>query len=518
MGKNPISFLFKSNFNPKLTLKSLSVYNEIKESDLFDEEFYLKTYSNINGDPLTYYLFEGYKLGHFPSLKFNPDLYLERYGDVKESEINPLLHYFVNGKKENRVYDKVLVDSRKKEICRTNLALLNNFEFENEPLISIIILNRDGLHHLKRLFKDFDKKTNYSNYEIIVVDNASTDGSVEFLKSLDLPIAVIENKENVSFSKGNNDAAKIAKGKFLLLLNNDIEPTYGWLNELVGTIMQDENIAIVGAKLVFPYYFEGQRENSYKIQHCGVIFAERMKPCCAYAKNQSSDLEIFHPSLNKIKPVVAVTAAVALIRKDIYEEVGGLDEKYNYGLEDIDFSLKIHKYGYMTVYSGPTLLFHHESSTRIKTDDYIDNDRKNHNVFLGKWRNYLSKHLLIDKIHHNKFFSEKQLKICFIGQPNQFISNLAKQFNDLGYEVDLIADYNDTYLGNSSDILLSFTDEYDLSKIVSRRDLLKVYVENEKVEGYNLILNENNIDFNNFTTEFLEIIENLINQKDFEWD
>ena len=52
---------------------------------------------------------------------------------------------------------------------------------------------------------------------------------------------------------------------------------------------------------------EGQRENSYKIQHCGVIFAERMKPCCAYAKNQSSDLEIFHPSLNKIKPVVAAT-------------------------------------------------------------------------------------------------------------------------------------------------------------------------------------------------------------------
>ena len=237
MGKNPISFLFKSNFNPKLTLKSLSVYNEIKGSDLFDEEFYLKTYSNINGDPLTYYLFEGYKLGHFPSLKFNSDLYLERYGDVKESGINPLLHYFVNGKKENRVYDKVLVDSRKKEICRTNLALLNNFEFENEPLISIIILNRDGLHHLKRLFKDFDKKTNYSNYEIIVVDNASTDGSVEFLKSLDLPITVIENKENVSFSKGNNDAAKIAKGEYILLLNNDIEPTFGWLNEMVQTMV-----------------------------------------------------------------------------------------------------------------------------------------------------------------------------------------------------------------------------------------------------------------------------------------
>ena len=72
--------------------------------------------------------------------------------------------------------------------------------------------------------KDFDEKTNYSNYEIIVVDNASQDDSINYLNSLDLPITVIENTENVSFSKGNNDAAKIANGEYLLLLNNDIEP------------------------------------------------------------------------------------------------------------------------------------------------------------------------------------------------------------------------------------------------------------------------------------------------------
>ena len=83
--------------------------------------------------------------------------------------------------------------------CETNLAFLTNYEFDTEPLVSIIILTRNGLGHLKRLFKDFDKKTNYSNYEIIVVDNASTDESVSYLKSLDLPVRIIENDENVSF-------------------------------------------------------------------------------------------------------------------------------------------------------------------------------------------------------------------------------------------------------------------------------------------------------------------------------
>ena len=84
----------------------------------------------------------------------------------------------------------------------------------------------------------------------------SADESVSYLKNLDLPIRIIENEENVSFSKGNNDAAKIANGEYILLLNNDIEPTYGWLNEMVGAIVNDEDAASVGAKNWFFHFMK----------------------------------------------------------------------------------------------------------------------------------------------------------------------------------------------------------------------------------------------------------------------
>ena len=197
--------------NLKSSIKNRKYYNQIKSSGLFDYEFYENTYDDFNGDALTHYLTEGFKQGKLPSLDFDPDVYYRLYPDVEVAGINPLLHYVAHGKAEGKYIQQSYSIRRKEEICETNLAFLSNYEFDREPLVSIIILTRDGLNHLKRLFKDFDAKTNYSNYEIIVVDNASSDASVDYLKSLDLPIRIIENSENVSFSKGNNDAAKIAK-------------------------------------------------------------------------------------------------------------------------------------------------------------------------------------------------------------------------------------------------------------------------------------------------------------------
>jgi hypothetical protein len=219
---------------------------------------------------LEHYLLYGYKKGYIPSLDFDSNFYLTAYPDVKHSKINPLLHYVLYGISEGKIIQKSESLMRKEEILNTNINLLNNYTFDEEPLVSIIILNRNGLNHLKTLFKDFKKNTNYSNYEIIIVDNASTDASIKFIKELSnkLPIKIIENKENLSFSKANNNASKIAKGEYILLLNNDIEPTYGWLNEMMGTMQSKENVGAVGAKLIFPYYFDYKSSRkSFKIQH-----------------------------------------------------------------------------------------------------------------------------------------------------------------------------------------------------------------------------------------------------------
>ncbi len=242
-------FLIKSKFNPKKAKKYMESYDKIMESGLFDKNYYLKAYPHIaksGMDPLVHYLFYGYKEDKNPSAQFNLKRYLEEYPEIKRKGLNPLVHYIDNDHEGFTLEENPFI-ARRKKILDTNSLFLANYSFDSEPLVSIIILNRNGLGHLQRLFADFDKKTNYSNYEIIVVDNASCDESVEYLHSLDLPVTVIENSENVSFSKGNNDAAKIANGEYLLLLNNDIEPTYGWLNEMVGTALNNENDGSIGA-------------------------------------------------------------------------------------------------------------------------------------------------------------------------------------------------------------------------------------------------------------------------------
>lgn len=522
---NIFSMLSSTNFDVKSSLKNQKYYNKIKNSGLFDEEFYKKTYDDFSGDPLTHYLTKGYKEGKLPSLYFDPDFYLDAYPDVKQADLNPLFHYVAYGKSENKLIQESYYFRKKEEICETNLAFLSNYEFEKEPLVSIIVLNRNGLDHLKRLFNDFDAKTNYSNYEIIVVDNASSDESVSFLKSLDLPIRIIENDVNVSFSKGNNDAAKIANGEYLLLLNNDIEPTYGWLNELVGTIVYNDDVASVGAKLVFPFYFNANREFSYRIQHSGDIFSERMYPCCLYAVNKSdSKLDIFDSSLTRNNRCIAVTGAVNLIDKKIYDELLGLDEEYVYGLEDVDFCLKLHKNGYNTLFAGNALLFHHESSTRVKSDSYFDNDKHNYSVFWNKWGQYLSRCLLLDKINSKKFFTEKNLKITIINDNHtnyqELISEISQKFNDLEYTVELITDMENTYIGNSSDILISFTDNYNLNNMIARKDIVKVIVNDAglNTEGYDISVSFDDIKAdkyhikidNDFVSEFLEKLEILI--------
>lgn len=515
MGKNILDFS-----KSKTGLKYYKYYDQIKNSGLFDEDYYRRTYNiKENEDPLTHYLLKGYKLSYNPSLDFDTEFYLNTYDNVKAANINPLYHYMAYGKDEGKIIQKAHCVTRKEEILNTNKVLLNNFNFKEEPLVSIIILNKDGINHLKVLFEDFDKKTNYSNYEIIVVDNASSDDSVNYLKSLDLPIKIIENNVNESFSFANNQGAKIANGEYLLLLNNDIEPTYGWLSEMMAVMLNNENVGAVGSKLVFPFYPDNP-EKSFTLQHSGDIFSERMYPCCLYAINKShKDLDLFDTTLNQTTKSIAVTGAVILVKKDIYDKLGGLDEDYDYGLEDVDFCLKLHKNNYNTFYCGTSLLFHHESSTRVKSKDYVEKDKKNYKVFWNKWGEYLSKNLLLDKIYKNNFFSQKNLKIMIINNDlknNDSVNQLAKYYVQSGYEVNVIDDFDDLYIGNSTDILISFSNDYDFNNMICRDDLVIILIENNEMS----IVNKTELSKMNFDSplKILDNIVDMLNSSEELWD
>ena len=470
---NIFSFMLKSGFNAKKALKYSKAYNKIIELNLFDEKFYINHYSSyFSGNPLEHYLFYGYKKGFDPSLNFNTFKYLNEYPDIKDAGLNPLVHYVLYGINEGREAfpSQYIIKER---ILDTNKLYLNNYNFIKEPLVSIIILNRNGLSKLKILFNDFSKKANYSNIELIFIDNNSSDDSINYLKSLDLdfPVKIIENSKNLSFSKANNIGVENANGEFILLLNNDIEPSFAWLSEMVGTILKDDNIAAVGAKLLFPYYDDiDSSKKSFKIQHSGDIFSFN-KYLKVYAYNNNSQFNPFDLNVNTTKKVVSVTAAAVLIRKSVYEELGGLDEDYIYGYEDVDFSLKLNRAGYDIVYCSSALLFHHESSTRTTNKNF----KHNSNMLISKWYNYLNRNIFLDKLNNKKFFSSEPLKFLFIVKElDDFILDLFNKFKSQGFLVELSTDPENIYVDNLTDVIISFDSDINIQNIDLRKNTIKI--------------------------------------------
>jgi len=403
----------------------------------------------------------------------------------------------VNRLKESQIVEFIkqdykLTESQKKELYESIINQsassidLENFN-DDAALVSIIIINRNGLKYLKRLFDDFVEKIQYPAYEIIVVDNASQDESLSFLENLseNLPLKIIKNTENVSFSRSNNQAAEIAKGEYLLLLNNDVEPTYGWLNQMMKSALQSDDVGAVGAKLVYPDCSGSRynRRNSYKVQHTGIAFREEDGFIKPYNRGNG---EIFQVKDEQDEPRAAVTAAALLVAKDKYFQVDGLDEGYVYGYEDVDFCLKLIQKGYTNIYSPKALLFHYEFGTQESNKNNEVKKRRLNNIklFRERWGKWLRRELLMDKLNCNLLFSENPFKVVFVvtetgensSAGDYFTAmSLGKSFKKFGWEIDYLSrtESEDWYKVNRDvDVLISLLDAYDIRKIRSKNNLL----------------------------------------------
>ena len=385
------------------------------------------------------------------------------------------------------------------------------------PLVSIIILNRDGLHHLKRLFYSLKKNTYYKNYELIIVDNASTDGSIEFIEqqSIISAVRIIKNDVNVSFSEGNNQAVKIAKGMYLVLLNNDVEPLFGWLSNLMYTMASDSKIMSVGAQLIYPHQ-EGAL-NSCFIQHAGISFKKEQ---LIEPQNRSfyRPVNVWNggiPILNK--PIdfnmerVAVTAACLLISKAHYIELGGLDILYKYGYEDVDLGLKINQRGYKNVWCPNAILFHYESSTQLKEKDTLIKDRRLSNIdtLYKNWNSYIEPNYLYEFINNtSELYCQSKTKIAFavtdagpdVAAGDYFTAlELAGALEKSGFECSFVTRKNESWynLDKDIDILISMLDSLDLYKLKYSGDsLIKIawirnwphrWLENPSLKSYDIL-------------------------------
>jgi len=226
------------------------------------------------------------------------------------------------------------------------------------PLVSLIIPTRNGLYLIKQCIESILTKTTYKHYEILIVDNNSDDpDTLDYFASLvsDNRIHVLRDERPFNYSALNNAAVLQARGEYLGLINNDIDViSPQWLDEMVSLAAQP-GVGAVGARLWYP---------NDTLQHGGVITG--MGGVANHShKNLPKGHFGYFARAQLIQTLSAVTAACLVIKKNIYQEVGGLDEtNLKVAFNDIDFCLRVREAGYRNVWTPYAELYHHESATR----------------------------------------------------------------------------------------------------------------------------------------------------------
>jgi GT2 family glycosyltransferase/SAM-dependent methyltransferase len=238
------------------------------------------------------------------------------------------------------------------------------YQHNRQPPVSIIIPTKDQLPILNGLIDSLLSKTTYLNYELLIVDNnteepaalAYLDG-IERLNSSQL--RVLRYPHPFNYSAINNFAAKQARGEYLILLNNDTAVLHGdWIEALLNHAQRPE-VGIVGAKLHYP---DG------RIQHGGVVLGLR-GPADHPFIGQPMEADGYMHRLRVDQNYTAVTAACLMIRKSVYEQVGGLDEQdFKVSYNDVDLCLKVNQAGYLTVWTPYARLMHLGSVSQNKVD------------------------------------------------------------------------------------------------------------------------------------------------------
>jgi GT2 family glycosyltransferase len=249
-------------------------------------------------------------------------------------------------------------------VTRTGGLARVSWDIQGQPTVSIVIPNRNAAAVIKQCVTGLLEGTSYSRRELVIVDNASTESEVlELYQSIERGGhgRIVAFDRPFNFSAACNAGAAVARGELLLFLNNDIEVIHAdWLEELIRWA-QRPDVGIVGAQLLYP---------DRTIQHAGVVFGLGLVGHM-FARAPEGESGVFGSS-DSYRNYLAVTGACQMMRKDVFRQLGGYDERFRLSFQDVVLCMEAWTAGYRVVYTPFARLVHHESYTRKREDSVED--------------------------------------------------------------------------------------------------------------------------------------------------
>lgn len=234
------------------------------------------------------------------------------------------------------------------------------YSLKDKPLVSILIPNKDQADTLAACINSIKQKTEYPNYEIIVIENNSEEETTfSYYKEIEGEnVKVVYWDGEFNYSAINNFGVRHASGEYLLFLNNDIEVIRGdWLGEMLANCQRKE-VGIVGAKLYYP---------DDTVQHAGIVVGIGGIAGNMFVGLKRGYTGYMHKAVIQ-QDLSAVTAACMMIKREVFQQVEGFEEKLKVAFNDVDLCLKVRKAGYLVVYDPYVELYHYESKSRGAED------------------------------------------------------------------------------------------------------------------------------------------------------
>lgn len=294
------------------------------------------------------------KIMHIPKVLYHWRCHM----DSTAADPSSKAYAYEAGRKAVREHYQRLGIDAKVEMTERPGWYRSHVKVQGNPLISVIIPNKDHTDDLELCLFSMTRKSTYRNYEILIVENNSEkEETFEYYRKLPdrYPKArVLTWEKEFNYSAINNFAAKEAKGEYLLFLNNDVEIlTSDWMEEMLQNCQQ-ENVAAVGAKLYYP---------DDTIQHAGVVLGLGGIAGHIMCRASKEDPGYFGRMIS-VQEISAVTAACMMVKKSDFDAVGGLDETFQVAFNDIDLCMKFRAAGKKIIFTPYAELYHYESKSR----------------------------------------------------------------------------------------------------------------------------------------------------------